>query len=247
MSRVNLQLATLPQEFLDTRDSSLKPKFAAYFKFTESHPGYCVRSIAQTPPGVTPYYVYPNESMISDLTFLSSLFIEMYESLKTASGSAFEANVQKLYSTNPHLAAAFNHILENGEYWTSHRTTERTLQKRIDRRAATPDEIPGVWRTLRNGFAHFHWHFDNLSAMEYWKARNWDTTSEQTDFGLQGRLQGNYTAYIADAEGWTPRQFWGMKDLRILVLQFDTLRYWLYVFFNILLNEDDSNVFGGEA
>ncbi len=109
-----------------------------------------------------------------------------------------------------------------------------------------PACLAEIWRTLRNGFAHFHWRYDDLSASDYWTQQKWDTATAQTAFNLHGRAASNYTAYIVDAYPWNPNKFWDMPDLRVIVTPFGIFRYHLHRFLNIVLNGDKKDVFGLE-
>jgi hypothetical protein len=99
-------------------------------------------------------------------------------------------------------------------------------------------------RTLRNGFLHFHWRFENLSALDYWNAQHWSTANAAPGFDLTNRPQKNYMAYVADADNWGKASFWNLNDLRILVTPFSVLRYHLHLSLQQLLNNSRVNVFG---
>lgn len=96
---------------------------------------------------------------------------------------------------------------------------------------------------MRNGFAHSHWFYADLNAIDYWKELGWNTTSADPRFNLHGRPKKNYTIYIADARNWDPRIFWTLDDLRILVTQSSILRYNLHLLLNYLLNGSKDDVF----
>jgi hypothetical protein len=246
MASVSPVLTALPKVVQAGLLDTVRPKFNAYFAFTYSSATTCVRSIpgGQGADGKA-FYTYPDDSMISDLLVLSSLFAEVYELLKNASGNKFKANVIQLFVANPFLQFEFNRIAEDGEFWESPGGV-RSLQL-VPLVRAVPDCLPDIWRTLRNGFAHFHWRYENLSAQDYWTQQRWDTTSAQSTFNLPGRPAANYKAYIVDAmPPWTPHAFWEMSDLRIIVTQYGTLRYHLHRFLNIVLNGDNRDVFGNE-
>ena len=102
-------------------------------------------------------------------------------------------------------------------------------------------------RTLRNGFLHFHWRYENLSALDYWNAQHWSTDGAVPEFNLANRPQKNYMAYLVDAAiPWKPKCFWSMKNLRILVTPYSVLRYYLFLSLQRLLNESRCDVFGFE-
>jgi hypothetical protein len=99
-------------------------------------------------------------------------------------------------------------------------------------------------RTLRNGFLHFHWRYDNLSALDYWNAQHWSTSGADSAFDLANRPQKNYMAYLADAAKWDPKRFWHLRDLRTLVTPYTVLRYHLHLSLHQLLNNSRVDVFG---
>jgi len=99
-------------------------------------------------------------------------------------------------------------------------------------------------RTLRNGFAHFHWRYDNLSARDYWRAQNWSTQGAPAAFDLNNRPPNNYMTYIADGNRWDPNCFWNLKDLRILATPIPCLRYFLHLNLQKLLNNTRIDIFG---
>jgi hypothetical protein len=100
-------------------------------------------------------------------------------------------------------------------------------------------------RTLRNGFLHFHWRYENLSALDYWNAQHWSTDGATAPlFDLPNRSHKNYMAYIADAASWDPTRFWDLKGLRILVTPYSALRYYLHLSLQQLLNNSRVDVFG---
>jgi hypothetical protein len=99
-------------------------------------------------------------------------------------------------------------------------------------------------RTFRNGFMHFHWRYDNLSALDYWNAQHWSIDGSNPAFDLANRPRGNYMAYLADAAHWNPRNFWTLDNLRIVVTPYGELRYHLHLGLQQLLNDCRVDVFG---
>jgi hypothetical protein len=207
-------------------------KFDAYFRFASNRA--CGRS-SRHGNG----WIYSNESMISDLTVLWALFCETYEVIVKEHGVALAL----FLAADPRLEAEFARIFnEGGEYWESP-GGPGSLQ-RVAQANALPGRLADICRTLRNGYAHFHWLYEDLSAVDYWTRQGWDTAAPVAAFGLAGRLANNYTAYIADARPpWNHAQFWNMNDLRIFVTPYTTLRFSLHLFLNILLNDCAINVF----
>ncbi len=235
MALVSPVLTMVSQDVRDVLSNSAKPKFNAYFEFTAS----CIRAISHCDDGVQlKLFTYPNESMISDIVALWSLFTEVYEAFKTD-----KVCLKAFFAANPLLQCQFLRIIDGGEYW---KTDDGKLKVVLSN--ALPCELDGIGKTLRNGFAHFHWRYDDLSAMDYWNRQNWDTNSQKAaDFRLESRPSNNYTAYIADAaQPWNSTNFWDMKDLRIIVTNFVTLRDNLHRFLNIVLNNESKDVFGNE-
>ncbi|ULK98488.1 hypothetical protein [Bradyrhizobium sp. I71] len=121
------------------------------------------------------------------------------------------------------------------------------LQAQVDWKKCPPtipSNITSLLRTLRNGFAHFHWRYDDLSARDYWDAQNWSTQGAPIAFELNNRPPKNYMTYIADGNGWAPNRFWNLRDLRILATPLPCLRYFLHLNLQQLLNNARVNVFG---
>jgi hypothetical protein len=210
------------------------PKFEAYFSFT----GALCRSV-RLPQGV---YRYPDASMISDLNFLWSVFADVYQ-VADEQGECLAS----LVDSYPFLKQQFHGILEggrpqhpDGEFW--HAPKGQCLRS-VPRPEALDTGLKEVLRTLRNGFAHVHWLYDDLSALEYWKKRGWDINAPP-DFNLRGRPQKNYMMYIADAKKLEPRSFWTSENLRILITPAAILRYHLHLFLAFLLTGMKVDVFG---
>jgi hypothetical protein len=249
MARIDPDLTHLPSSARRTLSSSVARKFNAYFEFTAAVPGgpsNRSKLLDEKNGNGKPIFVYSNASMISDLVVLAGLFSEVYEAISVGGSEAFNSRVHKLFERNPAMEFEFKRIVEDGEFWRS--GSEPNTLALVPLHEAVPEKLPMIWRTMRNGFAHFHWKYDDLSALEYWKAQGWDTKTPQTAFNLKGRKDPRYTAYIVDAhDGWDPNRLWTLHDLRILVTKFVTLRYHLHRFLNILVNSDNRDVFGNDA
>jgi len=226
----------LPPNVQNSLLTVVNPKFAAYFAFAPNNK--CIRGIrtGETPEG-KPVFTYPNDSMISDLTVLWSLFCEVNQLFKSA-----RVNIPTFFEADNSLQGEIRRIIEDGEFWDSP-DGPRSL-RRVSLEDAVPARLPEIWTTLRNGYAHFHWLFENLSASDYWERMGWSTATQLESFGLQSRVPDNYRAYIADANGWNAARFWDLNDLRIIVTPYHILRYHLHLFLNILLNGDHHDVFG---
>jgi hypothetical protein len=223
--------AALPPDTERLLVESVGNKFAAYLAFT---PGAkCTRVVDI--PGQS-FIVYPNDSMVSDLTVFWSLFVEVYETLRRGASQKFA-----VIAANPVLAATLWQIIDDdgtGEYWTS------TAGSLVQERGRGATELAGFARTLRNGYGHFHWHYSDLSAVDYWRRSGWDTQNAAPQFRLSARMAGGHIAYIADS---APRldgpNFWGGKDLRIIVAKYILVRWYLYRFLRHLLDGVDDNLF----
>lgn len=205
-------------------------KFNAYFSFTRN----LVRYVHQTERQC---YIYPNDSMISDLTVLWALFSETCAALE--SYTKFEQYLDTNLLAKKSLTLFIN--TSEFEFWASDKDT---LYK-VDLKAVRLGKIA---RTLRNGFAHFHWRYEDLSAKDYWEKQKWGQNGPPDAFNFIGRTQNNYMLYIADADVkiWNPLEFWQMKDLRIVVTKCADLRYHLHLFLNNALNNLNVDVFGNQ-
>jgi len=202
--------AWLPAAAQDALDQRVRPKFDAYFRFASNRS--CVRAWH-----LGNGWLYPNDSVVTDLTVLWSLFCETYEIIKEHVQAPAQAlNLAPFFAADQRLVNEFSRIFnEGGEFWESPGgpgTLQQTAQA-----AAVPARLTEICRTLRNGYAHFHWGYDFLSALDYWTEQGWGTAAPVAAFGLAGRGAG-YTAYVADARRpWNAAQFWAMNDLRIFV------------------------------
>jgi hypothetical protein len=227
-------LSDLPSASLDALENSVLPKFNAYFGFTHS----LIRSVPDAHPGL---FIYPDDSLMSDLTVLAALFGETYQAFnehgalsKFAAVLAREANLRK----------DFRRIVEGDDAEGSFWIFPPKGPGRVSADDAVSVHLEQLLRTLRNGFLHFHWRYDNLSALNYWNAQHWSTDGAAPEFDLANRPQKNYTAYVADATQWDPMRFWNLENLRILVTPYGVLRYFLHLNLNKLLNDSSVDVFG---
>jgi hypothetical protein len=135
--------------------------------------------------------------MISDITVLWALLNEMYEAIKSSGADADQA-VASLFTSNPGLDLPFLNILKNGEYWRTDALKQPSFRRVPDSEIAT--RLSEIWRTLRNGFSHFHRRYSNIGAQQYWADQRWDTASAEPTFDLLNRTANNYTAYVVDAK-----------------------------------------------
>ena len=226
-------LTHLPRESLETLETSVRPKFNAYFAFTQN----LTRTVPNTAHAG---FIYPDNSVMSDLTILASLFGEIDQAFKDHSARPdFAAEL----AGSANLREDFRQIVEgetNGSFWI----TGPDGLARVSTDDAIQHHIETLLRTLRNGFAHFHWRYDNLSARDYWHAQNWSTQGAPAAFDLNNRPPNNYMTYIADGIGWDPNCFWNLKDLRILATPIPCLRYYLHLNLQQLLNNTRIDIFG---
>ncbi len=209
--------------------SRIAHKFNAYFSFTRG-------SLRSYPaPGGT-WFIYPHDSMISDLTVLWAFFSEVCETL--GEYADFETHLD----AHPLVKAKFLEINQNGEFWSS----KPGPFSQVPVANVKPGQLA---RILRNGFAHSNWIYDDLSAIDYWQKQGWDIARAPAVFGLTTRGKDNGMFYIADAivtraQPWDPTNFWGMPDLRIFAIHAWKLRYHLHLFLNNALNNANVDVFG---
>jgi hypothetical protein len=243
-------MTTLPQGVIAVLSGPVSLRFNSYFSFTATQveKQCCIRS---REIGCN-NYEYPNDSLISDLTMLWSLFCEVYEAFPGLRSRDHATNFARVLSSNQYLMNQVHRILEgeppprqNGAFW---RFNSKRVCGEIPLAQAKSADLDDVLRTLRNGFAHFHWRYENLSALDYWNAQGWDTTGADPRSSLLTRTANNYLAYVVDAlPPWNDRSFWKMNDLRILVTPFPVLRYHLHLILNYLLNDSKRDVFGADT
>ena len=208
------------------------PKFNAYFSFTKD----LIRSI----PLEAGVFIYPDNSLNSDLNFLWLIFTDVHEIVG-------RPGLAELVKCEPFFQQQFFQIVEgdrnnpNGEFW--HQAKPGTLTQ-ISTHDAVNGHLESLFRTLRNGFAHAHWLYENLSASDYWKKRGWETADAPVSFNLSQRPRKNYLTYIADAPDFDEHRFWKLEDLRILITPAHLLRYHLHLFLSFLLTGQKLDVFG---
>jgi hypothetical protein len=226
-------VTALTQAAQDTLANVVRRKFNAYFAFTPNDK--CTRSVPiPNSPGV---FTYPDNSVISDLTILWSIYSETYQIIRD-SGERMSAFIAR----DPSLLNEIRVIINSGEYWETNGTPPSLEQ--IPLAEAAANHVDEICRTLRNGYAHFRWRYDDLNARDYWLAQGWGMISSPAGFNLAARPAKNYRAYIVDTPKWSAAGFWQMPDLRIIVTGFGDLRYCLHRFLNIILNGDRKDIFG---
>jgi hypothetical protein len=181
---------------------------------------------------------------MSDLTVLAALFGETYQTF--AEHHALSQFARVLVS-EANLQADFRQIVEggsgqdrDGSFWM--------FPPRGTGKVCTHDAVSvhleQLLRTLRNGFLHFHWRYDDLSVLDYWNAQHWSISGADTNFNLANRPKKNYMAYLADGHRWEPTRFWCLNDLRILVTPYSVLRYHLHLSLQQILNGCRVDIFG---
>ena len=213
-----------------------KPKFDAYFSFTAAAPGVPPRAVPD--PHGQPWFIYPNQTLLPDLTFLWSVFADVYHIVGGPEPLAALVRADPVLKQDVHrIVEGTSPSDQDGSFWLYPRGA-------IPIAVATDPELPSLLRTIRNGFAHSHWLLANLSAEDYWQALGWDITGAPTQFNLGGRPPKNHLMYIADASmPWNSSRFWTMSNLRILVTPSHILRYHLHLFLNYILNGDRTDIF----
>ena len=204
-------------------EAIMRPKFNAYVNFTQ----VLVRLI----PEQNGAFTYPNDSMISDLIVFWSMFCEVYEMLGPQ-------GLEKIIKSNPLLLRHFNDLFNKGNFL---KKSDSGFNKQNDLNNSLEDYL----KTLRNGYSHFHWCYENLSAIEYWNKMNWNISNSLPTFLFTDYPAKNYTIYIADSHDWNPEKFWQLCNLRMIIIENTHLRFYLHGFLNQLLNENDGNIFGG--
>jgi hypothetical protein len=221
----------LPAKTQSVLDTVIAPKFNYYINFTLPLKRY------QPNPAIPTEFIYPNDSMISDLMVFYSLFADVYEAL---GGPCPMAQFSK---TEHFLVDQIEKIVEgdgDGSFWHFQQDVTQPIPP-------MQTQLSDVLRTLRNGFAHMHWFYDNLSAIDYWNAMGWEIANSIPAFDLQNRPAKNYMTYIADGKHWGTKEFWKLDNLRIIVTRSTVLRYRLHLFLNYLLNGTKVDVFGNNV
>jgi hypothetical protein len=173
-----------------------KPKFDAYFSITSNWE----RSVKLS----NGFYRYPDPTMIADIVFLWAVFTEVFEIVgkqvkfaKIVKGDAFlKQNIRRIIEGD-------SSSKPDGSFWR--RKGSGLLEPvPLDMAVDTESELEQVLRTLRNSFAHSNWLYENLSALDYWKKRGWQTAGAPPAFKFESRPATNYMTYIADASDWKP-------------------------------------------
>lgn len=225
-------ISTLSGDKRRLLDEVVAPKFNSYFSFTRD----LIRSI----PLDVGVFLYPDISLNSDLNFLWLIFTDVYEIVG-------RRKLAGLVKREPFFQQQFFGIVEgdrnnpNGEFW--HQAKPGTLL-RIPTHDVVDRHLESLFRTLRNGFAHAHWLYEDLCASDYWKRRGWETADAPVGFDLSQRSKKNYLTYVADAQNFDEHRFWKLEDLRILITPAHLLRYHLHLFLNFLLTGQKLDVFG---
>jgi hypothetical protein len=234
------EVLKLHNPIVDVLKTCVRPKFNAYFEFTKNS------SRAQRISSNT--FIYPSDSVISDLTVLASLFAEIDQAFQDHSKGR-RSDFAAFLALDANLLEDFRQIVDGndpnqgtlGSFWMrgpsgglESVSTNDTIQRHLET----------LLKTLRNGFAHFHWRYDDLSALAYWNAQNWSKQGSPLAFDLHNRPANNYMIYIADAANWNPADFWNMQNLRILATPIATLRYSLHLNLQQILNNDRVDIFG---
>lgn len=213
----------------------VRPTFDAYMAVTAD----TIRSVLADDGS---YYIYPDAITTTDLLVFWALFVRMYEAVHDVD------EFSRLVETDGNLSGDMRAIVrgdpsreQEGSFW-------RIPQGQVPVDVAVGSGLGELLKTLRNGFAHSHWVYANLSALEYWQALGWETKGADMAFDLPGRPARNYTVYIADAKPlWDPAKFWALEDLRILVTPSHILRYHLHLMLNWMLHGTRKDVFGRDC
>lgn len=209
----------------------VRPRFNAYLEMTKS-----VKR-ALTVPGET-HYVYPNGTVMSDLTVFWTLFNDVFELLGK------DGNRKAVIQADPNLEAIFKDLLAVLEFWKPSAGAKGSNRTLIRLTAIGPSHYAEVWRTFRNGFSHARWQYQDLSAHRYWKEMGWDTNEPAgKGFGLKNRRRNNYTIYVVDAEPRNGMTFWQWDPMRIVVIPVADLRWHLHRFLSYLLNGSKKRLF----
>jgi hypothetical protein len=211
----------------------VRPTFDAYLATTAE----VVRSV---PAEDGPYFVYPDNCMTTDLVFFWALFVRVYEAVGNVDALSHLMRAdERLMSDVRAIVRGDPDRGQQGSFW-------RIPDGQVPADEAIDIGLGDVLRTLRNGFAHSHWAYVNLSGFEYWQALGWETTDANPKFDLEGRPARNYTMYVADGRDWDPTRFWSLDDLRILITPSHILRYHLHRMLNWMLHSSTDDLFGAE-
>ena len=229
--------ASLPPRAWQVLSNIVRPTFDAYMAVTAE----TVRSVLADDGS---YYIYPDAITTTDLVFFWALFVRVYEAIRDVG----KDELSRLMRADSNLSGDVRAIVrgdpdrgQEGSFW-------RIPDGQVPVDEAVGSGLGELLKTLRNGFAHSHWVYANLSALECWQALGWGTKGADVAFDLAGRPARNYTMYIADAKPpWDSANFWALKDLRILVTPSHILRYHLHLMLNWMLHGTRKDIFGNDC
>jgi hypothetical protein len=228
-------VASLPPKTRDILSTVVKPTFDGYIAVTAN-------STRSVPAADGQYFVYPSDITTTDLVFMWALLLRVYDAVGGPDDLAqlLQADSELLSDARAIVGGEPEHNQE-GSFWQFPDAGQVPLDE------AVGPKLGSVLKTLRNGFAHSHWVYKDLSALDYWQALGWETEGAKKQFHLQDRPARNYTMYVADASRpWDPANFWAMKDLRILATPSHVLRYRLHLMLNYILNGIRVDIFGSQ-
>lgn len=158
-------------------------------------------------------FIYPEHSLVSDVTLLTYLLYELHERLR----GVFDT----LHSLYP---AAFRHL--SGlvlKFWSTD-----GAEKQLDPSSAA--DVRTLVHTLCTGFLQFQFRCLNISSEEYFKelALPSETQRALHEFGILDDEENasNYLCYIVD---YATKPY-----TSVLKTQFGKLRYHLHLFFAAL-------------
>jgi hypothetical protein len=180
-------LSRLPQPLLDVLETSVRRKLNAYFEFT--------KGLQRSVPDLhgQPWFIYPEPSLVSDLLVLAALFGETYQAFDDHAPNGRD-DLATVLSSDPDLREDYRRLVEgesakdpNGSFWVFSGPGQVSTTDAVT--TYMKDLVP----TIRNGFLHFHWRFENQSAMDYWKAHHWSVAGADPRFNLPSRHVGSRT------------------------------------------------------
>jgi hypothetical protein len=199
----------------------LKIRYESYFRFT----GSLQRSVRNGE-----IFTYPTDSLVSDLSVLMSCFAEAYEALEPTALASQIMSDRVMWRDLSGIVASDN--TARG-LWREEPTGWQCERIGPVPDAADAQKLDRLLATLRNGYAHFHWRYDNLSAKDYWNANDWSWQDAPMAFASRYGSPANYLCFVADAKPnpWDRKnRFWSGKDLRVLCTNYHLLRYQLHLF-----------------
>jgi hypothetical protein len=170
-------VAALAPEIQNDLFRIAKPKFDSYFAYTAASAGGMPRAV---PVEGKPWYVYQSQTVIADLVALSTVFTDVYQALS-------EKGFAKLVKSDPFLLSQIERIFEGGQADGSGSSFWKFPAGHVPVTVAISTQLGDVLKTLRNGFAHSHWFYADLSATDYWKESGWDVASADPKFNLANR------------------------------------------------------------